>query len=194
MTRTSPLQLWKFDTKTEFFELPAVSDPASALSFNASADRLFSVDSNGVLVVWEISATTSLLESAGPNLVMAPRFAVEWERSGGLIASQDARSRHLICVRDMETPVHEKVTVEPVAFTIESVALSPDGSRFAVGSEEGHLQEWQRADQNPCTPGRRLLNLLANAAVKRLRYLRQGELLAAGLSNGDIWVSGFCFN
>lgn len=113
---------------------------------------------------------------------------MQWDQDGGLLTSQDARTRHLICVRNVEDPNHEKVTVEALNFVIECVAFSPDGTQIAVGSKEGHLQVWLRATEKPCTPSSCLKTYVADKAVIKCMKFLNGKTLAAGLSNGDIWV------
>lgn len=183
------LQVWDFTTTKELFELPNVSAAPSALAFIQNSSCLLAIDNSGTVVVWNVApTTTSPLECSTTNLVMEQRFAVQWDQDGGLLTSQDARTRHLICVRNFEDPNHEKVTVEALDFIIECVALSPDGTQIAVGSEEGHLQVWLRATEKPCTPSCCVTKYVANnAAIKCLKYLN-GKTLAAGLSNGEIWV------
>lgn len=141
--------------------------PLTALALSPEGTRAWSVDGEGRLALWDLSAPTAF----APAFSLAGGWSCVFSPDGSRIAS--GTNGKVIQVRDART-LALTTTSAPFGSLAVDVAWSPKSDRFAGGGNDGSFRVFEAAT------GRQVWAAEGKGQVRSAAWSADGRLVAAG--------------
>jgi photosystem II stability/assembly factor-like uncharacterized protein len=157
----------------ELLQTLKVSGNVDRLAFSRDGDLLAMATDRGELSLWRMSDGTLLFNfgvsiNAGANLAFSPDGKLLVYAGGNAVRRRDTASGQ------------ELRLLQGSADLLNTVAISPDGTRLAAGPWNGSISLWELPEGTP-------LSLLpSDRKVTSLAFSPDGRLLASGAQDGTI--------
>ena len=174
--------LWNAEADSEFSRLLAVSaEPVQSLSLSPTSDVLASAgtglsDAGATINLWDFPAGTLREALQDPSGLIT---SLAFNPSDQTLVSGSYDSAVRIWQQGSAAPL--KIFTVPGFSTLYAVAVSPDGKRLAVGTEQREITVWdlETATQNGTLLGH-------TNSVYSLAFSPDGSLLASGSRDNSI--------
>jgi WD40 repeat protein len=165
--------IWSTSDGKILSSLSGHNSTIQSVSFDKSAKKLVSADTNGEIRIWSMESMREINFIDGLEFVSTVRFTPD----GKFILGEYSYDKK-VNLWDSETG--ELITTLPINIQIGSMDISPDGSKIALSCYH-KIQIWSLISK------KQLLSIEENSVNGYgIEYSKDGKKLAVGLSSGDI--------
>ena len=138
------IRIWDTESGQQIHVLPGLGDPDWSASFLPDGRRIVSSSARTVRV-WELERPNATRKLSGGSVFAAP---IAFSRNGRRLLTMDGEGLRIWDART--TRQIARFSPGESSFTVP--ALSPDGSRVAVGAENGDVTIWRVDHARPLAP------------------------------------------